>query len=608
MKLEWFRQHKKFVYWVLLPVVGITMAFFGLSSFENNEHLDGRGPSVQLTINNKRMTLSESEVFTMRMLLSLFGSGGQVSSDEASAHAVKYHSALANGFEVGYEELREYLRNAVKHQAQKREPGAEIAASEENYRKVLAKMQMTATQFERVVHELAVGQKYTTSAQNALVNDPELALGHMRAKEVVRLRFKEFKTEDFMAQTKAPAEDKISAFYKEAEGSKEVQEDYKDILLTEAKLSADMLYFDPKKMFEEIKPTEDDLKKYYDHYKGIYWKKETKPGDPPLVAGEEHKPFESVKAEITEKWTTEEKRNRPQTRLSVLKTELDTAEKAHQAEQEKKPEAERKAFDLVAWAKSKDLGHWTTLELSEEQFKVGKKEVNAPDANWAQSLFFLYRDFGSDPRMAQFMESNKKRRTEFGYPQMLDPQNPDKGFVMARVKKYSEPQLKKLDEAKEAIANHLRVEEAIELCDKETKRVRDEWAEGKNIPALDTLDEITAESTERHALAQMFFRSPKAVGEVLDVAKGQAESANPAVQNPHRRMYVGFAVERKLPTLTTFEKDTQFDREAERRKIASATYGYLYTAFERQVRTAGRVQTGIKDPPLFDSYRRGQEQ
>ena len=31
MQLEWFRTHKKFVYWILLPAVGGTMpAFFGV--------------------------------------------------------------------------------------------------------------------------------------------------------------------------------------------------------------------------------------------------------------------------------------------------------------------------------------------------------------------------------------------------------------------------------------------------------------------------------------------------------------------------------------------------------------------------------------------------
>src|SRR5258708_38163335 len=116
MQLEWFRTHKNFVYWILLPVVGGTMAFFGLSG------MGGKGggfsfgkamPSVSYTVGETSRVLGPQETLTLRMMMTQYPDPeeryqrGQVDSHTAGAHMVKYRTAQDAGFEIGKEEMKE---------------------------------------------------------------------------------------------------------------------------------------------------------------------------------------------------------------------------------------------------------------------------------------------------------------------------------------------------------------------------------------------------------------------------------------------------------------------------------------------------------------------
>src|SRR4051812_44579310 len=101
MKLEWFRTHKNFVYWVLLPVVGGGMAFYGvLSLFERGKFLGGSdGPSIKFTVGNKEYYYPPGEVIRLRSELThLHRRGNDVSTAEAGYHLVVTKMAEAYGY------------------------------------------------------------------------------------------------------------------------------------------------------------------------------------------------------------------------------------------------------------------------------------------------------------------------------------------------------------------------------------------------------------------------------------------------------------------------------------------------------------------------------
>jgi len=604
MTLEWFRTHKKFVYWIITPVIVISFVFvFGTQSAER-QHLGALGPSLQITVNeDKKVVIPSAEVITLRTILWHFTQAQEIATDQAAAHLAKVMNAQALGFEAGEKEMEQQMIHVVKQQVNQRGNSADdIKATKEVYGKLLQNMQLSSSQFERLVHDLTVSDKYDYACKMPMINDGKVFTEFCREKEVVRLRFKTLKSEDFLAQATEAAADKIKDFYDKNKGADE-REVYGSMLLTEPKLSADVLHLNTDKLFAEIKAADEELKRYYDQYKPIFWRKDApKAGDPPLPAGEEFKPMDAVKAEVEEKWSGDQKRSRAQTRMTVLKTEFEQAEKAHKEEQAKLKEAERKPFDMAAWAKTRELTHWTTPEQVEDAYKNGKKEVNAPDAGWVLERFMLAK-MAADPR---YQQAFARTRDEFSYPQPVVENKPESGYVMTRIKNYATPQLKTFDEAKAKIAAHLKTEGAIELAGKEAKKLQTEWTDGKNLPAIDTLDEVSGDYKHAHALIKRFFASPAAVGEVLPVASAAAEKSNPAdkEENPHARFHIGFAVERLLPTLDTFERDTAYDRDQGRRKAGSAEYSYLSTAFDKYIYGKGEWDRTILMPRLSDTYRK----
>ncbi|HYG74417.1 MAG TPA: hypothetical protein VEK08_05370 [Planctomycetota bacterium] len=642
MKLEWFRQHKKFVYWVLLPIVGCGMAFFGIGTAMESSG-STRGPSVTYRVGGTERHMNSSEVLALRFLLTQYGqnpygySGDHHprSSDEAAFHKVLVGTAQSAGFTLGAEEIKERMVEEVKGQIQRKD-GSQPQINDAVYQKLLDVMQITPAQFEQMVEEYGSIFKYLQYLRSqARVNDEELFIAYLADKEVVRLRYKELKSEDFVAKAAEPTEDKIKEFY---ENNKKNVAEMKEVMFTQPRMSADLLFLDTEKLFggkfepsdkelekvyNQYKPTykietkagepekfkplsevkadvekhwrEDEAKNYYERYKRVYYKIEPKAGEPAPKPGEEKfKPYEEVKDEVAKKWYDEwlanQKRDRPLARMSALKTELADAEKAHEKEQEAKKPEERKPFDMAAWAKSKDLTHWVSDELTEEQFKAGKAEVGAVNASWVADLFYLKKESGN-----KFMdESNKRQAKEFRGPQIVD-----KGAVMYRIKNYKEEEPLPLDQAKPKIIARMKMDESVELARKEANKLKEDWAAGTNVPPVDTLEEVRGDKESKHALVGEYLAQPKPVGEPLTAEAPVDES--PKSTNHHRKFYVGFAVERELPTRKSFHDDTNWPRDRKRDEIENSHFRLIADSVFRQMKEQGKVVGDVNgDPPLFE--------
>lgn len=652
MNLEWFRHHKRFVYWVLFPIVAISMAMLpsGISRMRTGHN----GPTVTLKAigNVDEVTMPSGEVITLRRDLMQFNNMNRrpVSSDEAGLHQVALRSAEAAGIEVGMEESRERVLDEIKSQVERRE-GSKIEPSETIYKKLLQDMSLSPSRFEGLAREAGIQRKYfQTIGDQGRASDAEIFLEFMKEKEVARLRYTQVKSEDFLAKATTPTEDKIKEFY---ESNKTNIREYKDVLFTKPKIAADVLYLDVEKALgKEIQATDDELKKtyeknkdkwktpgkdgkpdtykaqadvkgelpaiwkddelkqYYENYKSLYYKVEPKAGEPKPEPGKEtFKPFAEVKADVEKKWADEQKRDRPRARMNTLKVELGEAEKAFNAEQEKKPEAERKPFDLAAWAKSKELVYWSTPEQPQDVYKAGKKDPNAPDAQIVQNLFQLIEE-SPYPAMNQF---NERRRKEFGVIDVTE-----KGAAVARIKSFTKETVKSLDEAKPAIIEQLKVRDAIDLAKKEAERIRGEWAEGKSLPTLDALEEVRGDKSSEFPLLDKFFEAPKAIGEVLDVTPKPAEDQSkppfpgapqPARTNFHEHFLIGIVIDRELPTYDTYKQDSAFDREAKRDQIAQSHAQAMMGAVFRQMKDMAKVNfpKGQQDPDLFAVMRESNE-
>jgi hypothetical protein len=652
MQLEWFRHHKKFVYAVLAPLVIISFALlFGQGDVLNRAGAGSKGgPSVSYRVGSTEHYLSPAEVVALRFMLTQYGYNPNRyrdthvrSSDEAAYHMVSYGTASAAGFAMGADELKDRLRDEVKSQIQQRD-GSQPAINDAVYRKLLEAMQMTPGQFERMTQEFGTIEKYMRYVYGqARANDEELFISYLADREVVRLRYKELKSEDYLAKAKAPAEDKIKEFYDEHKaGDKEVIKDLKDVMFSKPKLSADLLFMDTEKTFADMKPSEKEfltvyeqnkatwkietkagepekfkpyadvkaeveakwkeveVKKYYERYKRIYWKIEPKAGEKAPPPGEEKfKPFEEVKAEAEKKWHGEWTAEQQRARMETFKTEFADAEKAFEKEQEGKKAEEKKTFDVAAWAKSKNLVHWTTDQLYEEQFDKGKDEVNAKDAKWAAFLFSLKRTTGTPYLDA----ANERQAKQFGSPQLVTKGG--QGLAVARIKEYKAEEALPLDQAKEKIAERLKIEESIDLAEKDAKAMKEDWAAGKNVPPIDSLEEIRGDHDNKSPILKAYFRAPKPIGEPIEVSsKGADES--PSSTNLNRRFYVAFPVERELPTRKTFHDDTIWARDQKRAEIERANFYSLTGSMSRQFKEQGKVVGDVNgDPPLFDEYRRG---
>ena len=162
-----------------------------------------------------------------------------------------------------------------------------------------------------------------------------------------------------------------------------------------------------------------------------------------------------------------------------------------------------------------------------------------------------------------------------------------------------------MEDAKPAIAERLKIQDAIDLAEKDAKKAHDDWDLGNDLPAIDTLEEFKGdlEAQSKNPLLARYFKSPKPIGEVLPVEQGapdpvMADKPNP---QPHTIFYVGFAVEIQLPTLNTFEKDTKWEREEHRRELAGSYSQSLGAAIKEQTElSCTKIPRDMPEPSLYE--------
>ena len=131
--------------------------------------------------------------------------------------------------------------------------------------------------FEKIVHDENIAQKFYASMANSVtISDPELFIAYCIEKESVRLRYLTFKSENYLKDTKQPDDAAIKKFYDEATKDKE-NILHRDFLMAPMTMSVEALGFKDEKQFTTPKATDEDLKKYYDQWKGHWWKESTTP-------------------------------------------------------------------------------------------------------------------------------------------------------------------------------------------------------------------------------------------------------------------------------------------------------------------------------------------
>lgn len=628
MRLEWFRTHKTFVYWLLLPMVVISFVIYGnVGSRKGGTSLFGDvGPRLQYTVGDKEFYMSPSEVIQKRLGIWHFDQGGQPTTDQVGYRAAALELARQLGFSCGAEEEKEQLKQTIEYKIQMYDRGGDAKATAENYKKLLTTMEMSPEQFVERVHEDCVLTKlFQNLSSNMVVSDTQLFLKYALENESIRIRYKVFKSTDFMEKTKKPEEAAIKTFYDE--NTKEKDKDnkekareidnipYHDIFVSPMTMSVEALAYKNEKEVEVPAPTADELKKHYDQWKQQYWREVVQPPPTPPAVGttpppDKFKPIETVKEEVEKYWREDKKqalRSAFVTKMATLMIDL-----AAEEDKFKKDDANKgKEFDVAAWAKKHDLTYWVTPEQPEEKYKSGKGEFNAADIKQAMSLwnYASKRDPRGNKRSEVDIQSFRKNIYNFTSFEWFNHDKPELGGAWVRGKKLSDEHVKTLEEAKDGIVEHLRSTEAREKAAEAAKKAHDEWQKGENLPKLDDLEEVTSDAKKDHPLITGFKRTPKAIGEVLDVEGGQPEDAEVGKKKGDAYWYyVGTCVERKPPTWNkyTLVQDADFSRPTHRQQERGLDYFSVQGLLDQRIKdNVHKFATGGQegDVPLGDVVR-----
>src|SRR5882724_287551 len=99
MRLEWFRHHQQFVYWVLLPATIVGLAMFGYSG-RGGAGGFSNGPSIVYTVGDKTVTLAPGEVINRRIeFWKFYNRQFQPTSEDIGKIASEVEYARMLGFE-----------------------------------------------------------------------------------------------------------------------------------------------------------------------------------------------------------------------------------------------------------------------------------------------------------------------------------------------------------------------------------------------------------------------------------------------------------------------------------------------------------------------------
>src|SRR5690349_18039919 len=117
MQLEWFRHHKNFVYWILLPVSVLGLVFLYTTDPSKHHSVSVKGPSITYTIEGVNYYMNPAQVIERRALLTKFNERSAFGSQDVMRHVFQYETALHDGFETGPDETQEAMHQIVKNRS-----------------------------------------------------------------------------------------------------------------------------------------------------------------------------------------------------------------------------------------------------------------------------------------------------------------------------------------------------------------------------------------------------------------------------------------------------------------------------------------------------------
>lgn len=579
MQLDWFRQHHKKVIWVVAIIVIPSFVLFIPSGKTTGE--EGgvvSGPSGEwYHANGQYEKAGWQELVSRRQEYARFFRTNHFTSEDALKLMVQCRMAAELDLNIGPTELLERIRAQVKTKTQKEKLNEQI------YQLFLSELTLSSVQFERLCYEFALLEKYGATVQDQILpTDSELFVHYCMQKQTVRLLYKELRSKDFVAQVEAPKPDAIKSYY---EKFKEAPPEQRSNLNTKARVSADVLYITAKEIEEKIKPTEEQLKSYYELYKIIKWKKDAKKGPD----ADNLKPFAEVKDEVLKDYI--------QTNLYTEKDKLlDPVRKAYRAALEK-AEAEKKPLDMAAFAKSHSLRHWRTGKLTRAEYEKGSEKEGSPDFKHAVRLFET-----AEPDRNPEQESIRAIIRKQLQPDFAVGAGASQAFVLLRLADdgYETARLMTLEEATPTVTQLLTEEAAFEKARKAAEDLQAQWTKGENLPKPEELLDETFSSETKNTLARNYFNEPTVIGEVLKPAPdydGEAVGDAPR----HFLVRVGFAVDRKVPTWENFEQDFSFARAGIRQFLVMRAEQQLRAVSGEYLNKLGKpeIEKDKPDQPLF---------
>ena len=126
MRLHWFREHKQLVYYIICPLIVISMSVFGVASCRGSI-FGVSGPAISYVVGGKEFYLSPQEVLQRRIILfKEFGGydphdkrvDRNPTTDNIGLLEAEVETARQQNFELGFEEFQEILRRDIKAKIQ----------------------------------------------------------------------------------------------------------------------------------------------------------------------------------------------------------------------------------------------------------------------------------------------------------------------------------------------------------------------------------------------------------------------------------------------------------------------------------------------------------
>lgn len=571
MKLEWFRDHQSKLWYVVAPLVILSMVVF-LPSGAENATGSVEGPNGWMVgLDGTRHEYSPVKLLTTRRIISRFEDRGEVPTESALHHLTHLQIATEMGFEAGPKEVADSIRDFLKKKTQREQINPEL------YENFLKRHELTREQFEGFMRERVLIDKYFRLSVQVAISDPFLYVRYCAEKEKVRLLFKSIRSIDKVGAVEKPTDEDVSKYYEEQKG---LEAGSPGALYTESKLAADVLFLEAKHVDEQIKPDDAELEKYYEKYRTIFWADAEKGG---------FKPFADVKADVLERYRRDKRSAKANELFEKWTKELD--------DELAKVKPEAGAFDWAAFAKARNLSYWRTKPQTQEAYRSGKDDVNAEDFKLALNLFRLAEPGPDEEMEKQRAEDRKKLQPPLRVHHFTDKE----GFAALRLADFQPSRVQTLDEAKDEIVKRLIVNRSIDKAEEEAKALQQQWEAGTDLPKPEDLEDELCGPDSTNTLARRFRASPVPVGTILPVDQdNDAEAAKNDPKTRHMVFRVGYAAERFVPTLEAFDQDTTYNRSQQRQNIDYYQRYAQLEAAEKYLLKLGKPESprGIKDPPL----------